>query len=109
MALRAKSIPVADVAKRAKEAAQSVAAERLKSLGGRPEIGFFPDIGTIGIILRDPDFGRLGTGELLEVAERITGAMGPLAEGADPMVNIVKGGITMGYFPSAPILFDQAF
>ena len=109
MALRAKSIPVDDVTKRASDAAQSVAAERLKALGGRAEIGFFPDIGTIGIILRDPDLDVLGTGELFSVSARMTEAMGPLADGAEPMVNIFKGGITMGYFPSAPILMSEAF
>ncbi|MCE8008884.1 hypothetical protein [Aestuariivita sp.] len=107
MSIRAKSVPVDEVTARARKAAEHVIADRIEVLGGgRVEIGVFPDIGTVGLIWRDMDLDRLNMREVYEMSAKITDAMGPVAEGASPTVQIFKDFGTMGYFPSGPIQFD---
>ncbi len=108
MPLRAKSMPADELTKRASAAAKEVLADRMDLFGdSHIEIGVFPDIGVVGLIWRNPDFDRFKLGTAFEASAKITEAIGPLAGGAQPTVQIFRVIGTMGYFPSGPIIFDR--
>ncbi|MFV0301788.1 MAG: hypothetical protein ACK5IP_13100 [Paracoccus sp. (in: a-proteobacteria)] len=101
--MRAKSIPMEKITDMASRAAEVVLAERRKILGDDLVIGTFPDIGTIGLIARNPDLAQLTATELLDISVSMTEAMRDIAPDAQPVTQIFKGGVIAGYFPAAPI------
>ena len=104
---RANFVSIDEVTKLAEKAANEVLGARLAEIGGGPAIGMFPDIGTIGIIWRDPDWSRFEPQEMLDMSAKIVDIMGPAIGKVQPSVNIFKGGITAGYFPVEPMLLKQ--
>lgn len=100
---RARSISIEEVTKAAHQAAEEVLAGRMEQFGPRPDIGVFPDIGTVGLIWRDPPFERFEPKEMLAISQKMTEVMGPGIVGeARACAKIFDGGITMGYFPIDP-------
>jgi hypothetical protein len=106
---RASSISVEELNKVAASAARSVLGDSLKRFGGGASIGFFPDIGTVGIIWRDPDFGQFNAADLFEVSEKLTSEMRSIAGDSRAVASIFKGGVTAGYFPVEPFLTQELF
>lgn len=107
--MHAKSIPMDMVTEIANRAAESVLAERRKMLGDDLVIGIFPDIGTIGLIARNPDLAQLTATELLDVSAKMTDAMREIAFDAEPIAQVFRGGVVAGYFPAAPIEMKRLF
>ena len=104
----ARSVSVEDLTKAASNAAERVLADRLKDIGGgKAQIGLFPDIGTIGIILRDYDLRRADVPVMMEMSAKITASMGDLAIDAVPTVQFIKDIATLGYFPPDPVILKD--
>lgn len=101
----ARSVSVDKLTELASRAAEEVVQGRLRELGaGKAQIGLFPDIGTIGIILRDFDIERAKLPEMMQMSAKITSIMGDVAVDAVPTVQFVKDIATMGFFPPDPII-----
>lgn len=106
---RAKSISADELNKAAVAAARSVLGDGIKRFGAGASVGYFPHIGTVGIIWRDPDFGVLSAGQLLEISTKIAGEMRSVAGDAKVGAHIFPGGATAGYFPVDPIIAETLF
>lgn len=106
---RAKSINVEELNKVAAEAARSAVGDDLKRFGSGASIGVFPDIGTIGLIWRDPDLRDLNAGELLDISTKIAGELRSIAGDGQPVCNIFDGGVIAGYFPANPVVTQELF
>lgn len=99
MSERAASLSLKEITIRAEKAAEKVLGSRLKEIGGGGiDIGYFPDIGTIGLIWRDAKLQNFTATELLDLSSQVVDVM-DIPGGLSANVNIAKGGITMGYFP----------
>ncbi|TCL10150.1 hypothetical protein BXY66_2219 [Shimia isoporae] len=106
---RANSISVEELTAVAEKAAHEVLGSRMKELGAGVDIGIFPDIGTVGLIWRDPVFDRFDAVQMLDASKKIASMMGPVAEGARPSVRVFDGGVTAGFFPVEPIIMRELF
>ena len=107
--IRSKSIRSEELAERVQKVAQSAVLERAKALRidpGMIEICCWPDIGTVGIIIRDFDYRGVEAGELFQMADQITDGL-DIADGAAPRVDLLRDVITVGFFPSGPIEFGR--
>ncbi|GAA4216814.1 hypothetical protein GGQ68_002963 [Sagittula marina] len=93
----ADTISVDDVMNHAERAAAEVLGK--PSDLGDYKIGVWREFGTVGIWIKDPNWEKFEPREMLEVSDKITKIMGPVAREAQPEVKVIRGGITMGYFP----------
>ena len=100
---RAKTIHVEKLTVAAADAAKKVLGDRATEIGN-PAIGFIPDIGTMGLIWRDPDLKMINAAELVEISEMLAKEISPLVGDVKPYATIFKGGATAGYFPVDPII-----
>lgn len=98
----AKSISVDKLAEMAQSSAQKIIGERIQKLGAEAKIGFFPDIGIFGIIIRDFDFDAMPAGEMLKLSTQIAGSL-RLDADLEPAIGFTRQFGTMGFFPPFPI------
>ena len=70
------------------------------------EIGYFPDFGTVGLVLRNPKLENFTATELLDLSHKMVDVM-DIGGDIRANVNIGKGGITMGYFPHDIVMSKQ--
>ena len=104
---RASSLSIDDITARAEKAAQQVLGSRMKEFGGDGiEIGYFPDFGTVGLVLRNPKLENFTATELLDLSHKMVDVM-DIGGDIRANVNIGKGGITMGYFPHDIVMSKQ--
>ena len=103
--IRSKSIRADALVERVHKVAETAVLERAKALRIDPdriEIGAWPDIGTVGIIIRDFDYRGVEAGALFEMADKITDGL-DIVDGAVPRVDMLRDVITVGFFLSGPI------
>lgn len=105
---RAKSISAEELNKAAVAAARTVLGDNAKRFG-KTSVGWFPDIGTVGIILHDPDLARLNAGDLLDISTKIAGEMRSVTGDARVGAHVFPGGATAGYFPRDLVITEQLF
>jgi hypothetical protein len=99
---RAGSIRSEDLVAQVREVSKSMLAERFDGLKidvDSVEIGWIPDYGTVGLILRDLDLKRIGAAELFDVADTLTDKLDGLSDGASPAVVLGRDFGTVGFFP----------
>jgi len=105
---RASSIQVDELTRTASKVAEQVMAAHIKRLGAENvHIGIFPDIGLVGLIIDPIDLRQVDAAEMFDLSARITEGMGPLAQGARPVIRFERDIGTMGYFPSDPIILQE--
>ena len=107
--IRSKSIRSDELIERVRKVAGAAVEERAKALRidpGKIEICCWPDIGTVGLIIRDFDYAGVEAGELFRMADQIVDGL-DIVDGAVPRVDLLRDIITMGYFPSGPLEFGR--
>ena len=102
---RAKSIDVKSLTAAAQKSAQRAVSAHGAAISGDISIGVFPDIGTVGLIWRNPDFDALRSGDLMKTSAGIVEGMADFAPDVEPVVSLLPDRIIFGYFPSGPIEF----
>lgn len=109
MSERAVSMSIDEIGARAEKAANAVFGSRLKEIGGKGvDVGFFPDIGTMGLICHGPKLENFTATELLDMSHAMIKEM-DISGDVRANVSIRPGGITMGYFPHDPVMIKQLF
>ncbi len=107
MSDRAVSLSLNEITNRAEKSAASILGmSAIESAKGDVHVGFFPDIGTMGLILENPDFEKLSANELMKMSTSMIEQM-DLPGNVRASVHMHPGGITMGYFPQDPVFLKQ--
>ncbi|MDU8927224.1 hypothetical protein RXV86_07495 [Alisedimentitalea sp. MJ-SS2] len=105
---RAKTISSDELNKVAVAAARSVLKD-VERMGGGCTVGYFPDIGIVGLIWDEPNFDVLKAVDLLDISAKMASEMRSVAGDARVGAHIFKGGATAGYFPVEPIIAERLF
>lgn len=101
---RSKVVRVEEVVEKARAVAKQMVVERIDGIDlEQLEIGWFPDHGTMGLIIHDVKLRQVGTDVTFELAEAITRELGVEGEAG---VSITRDVTTMGFFPRHPFVFE---
>lgn len=103
---RSKVVRVEEVVEKARAVAKQMVVERIDGIDleqlEQLEIGWFPNHGTMGLIIHDVKLRQVGTDVTFELAEAITRELGVEGEAG---VSITRDFTTMGFFPRHPFVF----